>query len=238
VGEGRVLTFTTTISDPANRRDTWNLLPTGEEPWPFVMLSNEMFNYLVGGGQERLNYLAGDTAVVPLGKDQNRAIFSLATPRGDQIRTPVDEKQNALVVTSTEMPGNYQIRAGGGEEAVNLGFSVNLPPQTSELVRATPDQLKTVFGPVKFQLARGRDEIDRSVNRGRVGQELYPYLIVLLVVVLALEQVISNRFYQDYDTAAPRSRAAQLASRASAPTASAPPASVPPEMPELPVRAS
>ena len=30
VGKGRVLTLTTPISDPASRRDAWNLLPTGE----------------------------------------------------------------------------------------------------------------------------------------------------------------------------------------------------------------
>ncbi|MEX2111773.1 MAG: BatA domain-containing protein [Pirellulales bacterium] len=229
VGEGRVLTLTTSISDPANRRDTWNLLPTGEEPWPFVMLANEMLNYLVGSGQERLNYTAGETAIVALDNDQSHAIYSLTTPRGDQIRTPVDEKQNALVVTSTEAPGNYRIQAGGPEQGVDLGFSVNLPPETSQLQRATSDELKAVFGPTAFRVARGRDEIDRSISAGRVGQELYPYLIVLLVVVLALEQVISNRFYQDYDTSAPRSRAAQMASRAGAPQH---------EPPEVPVRAS
>ncbi len=88
VGEGRVLTMTTSISDPASRRDTWNLLPTGDEQWPFVMLANETLDYLVGGGQEHLNYTAGDTAVVDLGKDQRHTMYSLTTPRGDQIRTP------------------------------------------------------------------------------------------------------------------------------------------------------
>lgn len=216
VGKGRVLTLTTTISDPANRRDTWNLLPTGEDPWPFVMLANEMLMYLVGSGAERLNYTAGDTAVVPIEESQRRPFYSLATPRGDQIRTPLDDKQDAVVVTTTEVPGNYRLQAGGEEQGVELGFSVNLPATVSELERVTPEELKTVFGETPFRLARGREEIDRSVSAGRVGQELYPYLIMLLVVVLAAEQVLSNRFYQDYDTAAPKSRAAQFAGRAAA----------------------
>ena len=62
-----------------------------------------------------------------------------------------------------------------------------------------------------FRLAHNREEIDRSVSAGRVGQELFPYLILLLVLVLAGEQVLSNRFYQDYDTRQQQSRAAQLA---------------------------
>ncbi len=59
-------------------------------------------------------------------------------------------------------------------------------------------------------MSRNRDEIDRSVSAGRVGQELFPYLILLLVLVLAGEQVLANRFYRDYDTAPQLSRAAQL----------------------------
>ena len=48
-----------------------------------------------------------------------------------------------------------------------------------------------------------------------MGQELFPYLIVLLVLILACEQVLANRFYQDYDTAraAIAGRASLLASR-------------------------
>ena len=46
VGRGRVLTMTTPVSDPANlrARGPWNILPTGFEPWPFVMLSTEMMS--------------------------------------------------------------------------------------------------------------------------------------------------------------------------------------------------
>jgi hypothetical protein len=218
VGKGRVLTMTTPISDRANRPgmpgyEPWNLLPIGEEKWPFVALANEILLYLVDSGQQRLNFLAGETAVVRLGARDRYPIYSLTTPRGDQIRTPPDEKQDAILVTSTEVPGNYRLRSGGGEEGADLGFSVNFPPQVSQLNRIGEQDLALVFGDTPFRLARSRDEIDRSVSAGRVGQELYPYLIVLMALILACEQALSNRFYQDYETGVKPSRAAELASR-------------------------
>ena len=54
----------------------------------------------------------------------------------------------------------------------------------------------------------------RSVSAGRVGQELFPFLMVMLVLALALEQSLANRFYQDYDTAVQPTRAAQFVARA------------------------
>ncbi len=216
VGKGRVIAMTTPISDPSNQPDYWNLLPTGEDKSPFVTLANEIMFYLVGSGQQRLNYTAGETAVVHLDPSQRYPVYALTTPRGDQVRTPVDEKQNALVVTSTEAPGNYRIQAGGGVEGIDSGFSVNLPADVSQLERVGSQDLKAVFGDTEFRLAHNRDEIDRSVSAGRVGRELFPYLIVLLACILGCEQVLSNRFYQDHDTAVKRSRVAQLAERAAA----------------------
>jgi hypothetical protein len=213
VGSGRMVLMTTPVSDPANRPDVWNLLPTGDEPWPFVMLANELLRYLVGSGQQQLNYSAGQAAAVHLGTTESFPGYVLTTPGGDQIRTPVDEAHHSIVVTSTEMPGNYRLRAGGGEQGADWGFSVNLPPSVSQLERVTPDELKAVFASAPFRLARERAEIDRSVSAGRAGQELFPYLMLLLILVLACEQAMGNRFYQDYDTARKRSRVAQLASR-------------------------
>ena len=218
VGKGRVITMTTPISDVASRPNVrgyvpWNLIPTGDDKFPFYLLANTIAEYLVGGGAERLNYTALSTAVVPLDADERHSIYVLTTPRGDQIRTPPGEQQDAIVVTSTEVPGNYRIQAGGGARQVDLGFSVNLPESVSQLARASQDDLAAIFGETPFRLARSRDEIDRSVSAGRVGKELFGYLMVLLVLVLGCEGVLANRFYQDYDTSQKQSRAAQLASR-------------------------
>lgn len=225
VGRGRVLTMTTPISDPASSDERgyvpWNLIPAGDDPFPFFLLANTMATYLAGGGATRLNYTAGSTAVVPLDAGRRHPIYVLTTPRGDQMRTPPGEGQESIVVTSTEVPGNYRLQAGGGQQEVDLGFSVNLPPSVSQLARAGPDDLRAIFGETPFQLARSRDEIDRSVSAGRVGQELFGYLILLVVLVLACEQVLSNRFYQDYDTSVQRSRAAQLAGGSAAEAAGA-----------------
>jgi hypothetical protein len=214
VGKGRVMLMTTPISDTLNRADYWNLLPTGEDKAAFVTLVNELMFYLVGSGQQRLNYTAGEAAIVHLAPGQQAPICSLTTPRGDTLRVPIDDKQNAIVVTSTDAAGNYRVQAGGGEQAIDGGFSVNLPADVSQLERASAADLQAVFGDTEFRLAHNRDEIDRSVSAGRVGQELFPYLIVLLVLILACEQVLSNRFYQDHDTAVLRSAAARLAQKA------------------------
>jgi hypothetical protein len=196
VGKGRVLTMTTPISDAASRRDAWNILPTGEEPWPFVMLANELMYYLVGRGEAQRNYRAGDIAVLRLEPGQVRPMFLLTTPRGDQIRQVADEKQQAVTVTATDIPGNYRLAAGGQQDGVLLGFSVNVPPEATRLERTSGNELKTALGDMPLRIARSRDEIDRSVNLGRVGRELYPLLIVLLALVLAGEYLLSNRFYR------------------------------------------
>ena len=66
LGKGRVLVFTTPISDEATEADLWNTLAIGSEHWPYFMLVNEAMLYLVGSGGDRLNFWAGETAVVHL----------------------------------------------------------------------------------------------------------------------------------------------------------------------------
>jgi len=199
VGNGRVIAMTTPVSDPApttDPPDSWNLIPTGEEPWPFVMLANEMLYYLVGSSAARVNYLAGDTAVLPLGDHNAHPMVVITTPRDESLRQSVDEKRNSVAFTSTESPGNYRVQAGGKADGVNLGFSVNYPADVSRLKRIEPDKLKEFFGDTPFQLARTQEEINRNVSTGRVGRELYPLLILLVALLLGGEQILANRFYR------------------------------------------
>ncbi|MGO8690671.1 MAG: BatA domain-containing protein [Thermoguttaceae bacterium] len=197
VGNGRVLTMTTPVSDaPKLDRHPWNLLPVADTDWPFVILMNGMISYLVGGEEEQLNYVAGQPAVLPLDEQTRQQTYVLTAP-GLKSPQAADLKKHALIITTTEQPGQYRLQAGGKTAGVDLGFSVNLAPEQTQLQRITEKQLQELFGPFKYQLAHSRDEIDRSVSMARVGGELFPSLILLVVLVLAAECLIANRFYKE-----------------------------------------
>ena len=57
---------------------------------------------------------------------------------------------------------------------MDLGFSVNYAPDQTRLDRLNDQELAGLFGPVKFRLARTREQIDRDISVGRVGRELFP----------------------------------------------------------------
>ncbi len=194
LGRGRAITVTTPVSDDPNR-DPWNLLPIGEA-WPFVILANEMMAYLVGSGSEELNYRAGQTVALELPADRIAPSYLLTGPDGTQARIAPDVKQHRLMITSTELPGNYRVQAGGPEEGVDRGFSVNLAPEQTRLERWSDQELAQFFGTYPFRLARSKEQIELNVHTGRVGRELFGVLILAVAAVLGLEHVLANRFYK------------------------------------------
>jgi hypothetical protein len=122
--------------------------------------------------------------------------YLLTTPRGDTYRQSADPKQRSIAISSTQWVGNYQVTAGGERGGLSRGFSVNIPLKASDLTRTDEDGLKEVFGETEFRLARSREEIDRHISTGRVGQELFPLLMALLALALAVEHALANRFYR------------------------------------------
>jgi hypothetical protein len=195
LGRGRTLVLTTPISDPARPRgrETWNELPTGSDAWPFVVLVNEMVRYLADAGGLKLNYLAGETAVLA-----NRPVQD---PERYQLFTPSEQPQDVtaaggkLVVKFTECPGAYRLKGHRGRPIVR-GFCVNLPRVATELTRLTRADLDGVLGPDRYHLARTLDELTSGVGEARLGREFYPLLISLWAVLFALEHLLANRFYR------------------------------------------
>ncbi len=193
LGSGRAITVTTPISDDINARASWNLLPVG---WPFFILVNTMTEYLAGSTGQKLNYAAGETVVFALDAQQPYKSFALTGPGELQVRLIPDPKQHALVFGGTDQPGNYRVQAGGTDDGVDRGFSVNLAAMQTRLERLSRDELAAYFGPVPFRFARSEEEIEINVNTARVGRELFPMLIVAVALILGLEQVVANRFYR------------------------------------------
>ena len=88
------------------------------------------------------------------------------------------------------------MQAGGSEGGIRRGFSTNVPEAMTHLERIARQDLDALFGEERYRLARNQEEITRDVQRGRVGVELYPFLILLVALVLGLEHVLANRFYR------------------------------------------
>lgn len=194
-GAGRVLTMTTPVSDslrPAGR-EPWNELPTSEEAWPYVVLVNELLQYLTDSVTTRLNYLVGETAVLANDPQQQPERYQLFTPREQPQEVRAHEGQ--LVVRFTEHTGAYRLK-GVRDGPVIRGFATNLPPEATDLTRLPREKLEERLGPGRAKFARSQEEITFEVGEARVGREFYAHLVVLLAVVLGVEQLLSNRFYR------------------------------------------
>jgi hypothetical protein len=194
IGPGRVLMLTTPVSDPAHG-EPWNLLPTGSDPWPFLALANGIAEYLAGVGQSHLNYMAGQTVVLPLAPEERVTNYVLQMPDGSAVRQPLTPGQQDLTLATTEALGNYRVRAGGRQERLDRGFSVNLPAELTRLDRVDGAEFISALGKERARVARTREEIEVRVGLARTGRELFPIVILAVALVLAAEQWLANRFY-------------------------------------------
>jgi hypothetical protein len=198
VGAGRVLLMTTSLSDPAHD-DPWNLLPTGPEPWPFLVLAGGIADYLTNTRDERLNFLAGQTVVLRLAPEEEVVSYVLQIPGGAAVRSTTSggaAGQRDLTIASTESLGNYRVQAGGRQGRLDRGFSINCDTLVSQLERTTAERIAAALGKDRVRAARTREEIEVRVDQGRIGRELFPALILAVALVLAAEQWLANRFYQ------------------------------------------
>jgi hypothetical protein len=195
LGKGRVLVMTTPLSDNPNR-DPWNLLPVGDDAWPFMMLSNGMASYLVGSSNQVLNYRAGQRVELPLNPQHPLHSYVMTGPGGIEVSLTPDTDRNVVEAAGADQPGNYRVRAGG-REGVDWGFSVNLAPDQTRFDRIPEADLARLFGPVPYHLAHDRNQIETNISSGRVGRELFALLMVAAALALGLEHVLANRFYKE-----------------------------------------
>lgn len=199
IGLGRALTITTPISEPTElpEDDRWNLLPIGPRPWPFVVLVNGITTYLIGR-DDPVNYLAQEAAIVRLDPLKRFETYLVTRRNADlpPLRLAADLKRNRITVPITDTAGNFRVQAGGSDDGVDLGFSVNLPADGDSLRRIDESELTRLFKDVPHSTIKRFAELKRESNPDRAGRELFPILICTVAIVLGLEQVLANRFYK------------------------------------------
>lgn len=196
-GRGRVLVSTTPFSDPPepDGRETWNLLPT--VPWPFVGIVDHLIGYLAQDGDERLDYLAGETARVQLTPQQQVASYVLHMPDGQAGSRVATTGDDELAVSITDELGNYRLTAGGQSQRLDRGFSVNAPGAISDLTPFDAKKLTAALPKDRVRLAENLEAVEEYVDVGRSGRELFPWMIGLVAVIWGAEHLLANRFYRE-----------------------------------------
>jgi hypothetical protein len=191
-----VLTVTTPLA--SSSRSPWNqLLAAREDAWPGFVLVNGITEYLVGSTAARLNYEVGEAVQVALDAGGRQfTSYLLATPQGTR-RVNADETSASLWIADTGAPGQYRLEAGG-RQGVRYGFSVNLSPEENRVQRADIEQLKSMLADTRMPIVRSVEALrqSRKVTAERTSWEAYPWLIALLVLVVAAENLISSLFYR------------------------------------------
>ena len=199
LGQGRVLTLTTPVSDPLQPagRDPWNLLPTHPEPWPFVALANQLVGYLARNDDHQLNFAAGETVNLRLAPGQTVTDYVLREPTGDGVRRTLPPGEETIRISTTQQLGNYRVAAGGRSGALDEGFSVNAAAELSRLTQADPQAVLASLPADRVHLADSLDDVEEYVQIGRSGRELFPWAITLVALLWGSEHLLANRFYRE-----------------------------------------
>lgn len=202
---GRVLLWTTPLSRRAETTnpDGWNEFP--EVGWSFWFLMNQSVSYVTGTTEESLNFDAGKDVILPIDPTRRFKNYTVQDPdRKSSDRLTAPDNSAEIVVVAPQQLGNWSVKASGSEgNGTVLGFSVNPPVTETQFVPLEKGDLDHIFGEKKYALAEERSQIKDILIQSRIGSELFPWLMMAIMVVVALEGVLANRFYKEAGTGQP-----------------------------------
>lgn len=202
---GRVLLWTTSLSRLPETSASWSEFPIGDY-WSFYYLMNQSVLYLTGTSARKLVVEAGESVTLPLDPNVQYTEFH-AQPPGDSdpIRLNAPTGGGPLLVPSMTMvgpgrdpTGQWTVSASKASgKAASLGFSVNPPPAETQLDVLSSADLDAVFGKDKYELAGDSKELKEKVTIRHVGREIYPYIMLLILLLVTLENTLANMFYKE-----------------------------------------
>lgn len=217
IGLGRVVLMTTAIDlEGAQRGRHWNdMALTG---WPFLAYANEVMRYTMSFSDQPRNELSGNYISTSI-ESGGVSKWLLMLPDLTQKRITLPYSEGMLQLTSTansdipdpirssrDIPmgsdvGHYGLSPLEQPGQLKAGWSVQLPSEETNLDPLTLAELDLRFGEGKYSLNRDLEELKRQVVYGRLGQEIYPLLITILLLVFVGEHLLANWFYKNQTAA-------------------------------------
>jgi hypothetical protein len=198
---GHVLLWTTPLARRVNRESSaaWNEFPLPAVGWGFFYLMNQTVPYLSGSSNEQLTFEAGQDVVLPIDPARRFKNYIVQGPDArttDRLSPPATS--DALVIVAPQAIGQWSVTAVGDDGAKSvLGFSVNPPLSESHFIPLEKRDLDALFGKAKYALADDPQSLERVTKLARIGHEIFPWLMALILILVTVESLLANRFYRE-----------------------------------------
>jgi hypothetical protein len=197
VGRGRVFLVTTAFDGSRDEHDReWNNY--AQSSFSRVLI-NLAAGYLAGDADKlTLNYPAGQVVSVTLPPNSRALKYNLLPPElvGPDTLLERTRDQQLLEIDQAVKPGNYTVYDGeAGREVAK--FSINARPEEADLSRADAEEIQKLLGTNAIvPIAQSGNLRDVLQSHWPQPVELFFWLMVLVLFVLALECLLANRFYR------------------------------------------
>ncbi|MBA4065386.1 MAG: hypothetical protein C0501_17070 [Isosphaera sp.] len=202
---GRVVLLTTKLepTDVTDEGKNWHNYWASETSWGAVF-PWLVCRYLAGDvADANFNFPAGQVVTVPLPKGGvprgKRVVISGPGIPSAESLLDVGDRQTELPVgpPKTNQPGNFKLEVDADALKWRDGFSLNVPAEEGALEKVPAEAVEDLTGKgTVFPLDKGvklRDVIPVILDQ---PVDLFPWLLILVLLLLAAEGVVANRFYR------------------------------------------
>ena len=200
---GHVLLWTTPLARRFSREETgaWNEFPLS---WAFVDILSQTVPYFAGTSGERLNYEAGQDAVLTIEPSRRASNYILQGPDPkvtDRLAAPTTS--DVMLIPAPQKEGHWKVEGKGPDGSrMKMGFSVNVPPAETQVLSLKKNDLDGLFGGKdNYKIAESAQGLRDDIAKDRVGFEVFPYLMFLILALVTAENLLANKFHRDTATA-------------------------------------
>ena len=172
-----------------------------------LVLSNLVVRYLTGDTEDAaFNFASGQAVLVkwPLDAATRSKTYYMLGPEltGEETVVTRENSQPFLRIAGEKLraAGNFELISDPSDKEHpkwREGFSMNSTGDESNLERVPIDQVEAMLGP-KSVAAADKSLKLRDILKGTFTApvEMFPFLMILLLLVLAFENLLANRFYK------------------------------------------
>ncbi len=155
---------------------------------------NRLILFLTSRTDAKFNFTANDAIVIENDREQPVQEYLLRKPAGAQIPGNADADADGIWIKDVNELGHYLIKPR--PEGRQISFSINHDSGESDFSRATIADLDNLLGEGRYNVAGDVESLTRSVTAGRLGVEVFPIILGIVLILFCLELVSANRFYE------------------------------------------